>query len=144
MTKLLMLLAILASVQGSTTPHNVLPAEPRQLGDDAMKFVAAEDMKGLFAFIAVHMPLDREAIDKLRDTSIEQRKKVSAALGKPLGFAFIRECRLADVLVRIVYVEKREKNVLRWQFVFYKARNSWTMSSFNWDENQNELFAPCD
>ena len=51
---------------------------------------------------------------------------------------------MSDYLVRLVYVEKREKNVMRWQFVFYKARSAWSVSSFNFDDNLNALFAPCD
>jgi len=109
-----------------------------------MKYVAADDMKSLFSLIATHMPMDREALDKIRDSSIDQRKKIPSVLGKSLGTALIRECRLTDFLVRLVYVEKREKNVIRWQFIFYKARNVWTMSSFIWDDNMNSLFAPCD
>lgn len=144
MAKLLvMLTVVLAGVQASTTPVKPAPPEPRQIAEDAMKYVAAEDMKGLFALIARHMPMDRESLDKLRDGSNEQRKKIPAALGKSLGFAFISECRLSDVLARLAYVEKREKNVIRWQFVFYKARNVWTMSSFIWDDNLNALFEPC-
>lgn len=144
MTKLLAMLAILASLQGSTTPVSPVPSEPRQLADDAMKFVAAEDMKGLFAFVAAHMPTDRESLEKTLDSSLEQRKKVSAALGKSLGTVFVRECRFSNVLVRVMYLEKREKNALRWQFIFYKARTAWAMSSFNWDDNLNPVFAPCD
>ena len=143
MIKLLAMLAVLASVQGSTTPQKPTSGEPRQISDDAMKFVAAEDMKGLFAFIATHMPMDREGLDKIRDSSIEQRKKLPPALGKFIGTGFIRECRPTDYLARLVYVEKREKNVIRWQFVFYKARTTWTISSFIWDEDVNALFAPC-
>ena len=144
MIKLLTMLAVLASVQGSTTPPRITPGEPRQIADDAMKLVATEDIKGLFAFIATHMPMEREALDKVRDSSIEQRKKLPSVLGKSLGTGFIRECRLTDYLVRLVYVEKREKNVIRWQFIFYKARTTWTISSFIWDDNVNSLFAPCD
>lgn len=143
MIKLLMMLAVLASVQGSTTPLKPTPGEPRQIADDAMKLVAGEDIKGLFAFIATHMPMDREAFDKIRDSSIDQRKKLPSMLGKSLGTAFIKECRLADYLIRLVYVEKREKNVIRWQFIFYKARTAWAISSFTWDDNVNALFAPC-
>jgi hypothetical protein len=144
MTKLLVMLAVLASVQGSSAPPKPEPGGPRQLADDAMKFVAADDMKGLFAFIAAHMPSsDRESIDAIRDSSVDQRKKLSAALGKSQGVVFIRECRLSD-LVRIVYLEKREKNALRWQFIFFRPRTAWVLSSFNWDANLDSLFAPCD
>ena len=144
MIKSLAVLALLASAQILAAPLKPEPVvEPRQLGDAAMKFVAADDMKGLFAFITKHMPMDRAELNKLRDSSIEQRRKIPGVLGKPLGFAFIRECRLSDILVRVDYVEKREKNVIRWQFIFYRARNVWSMVSFKWDDNVNLLFEPC-
>ena len=138
------MLALVASTQilGATLKSEPV-LEPRQIADDAMKYVAADDMKGLFVLIARHMPLARDELDKLRDSSIEQRKKIPAVIGKSMGFAFINECRISDFLVRLVYVEKREKNVLRWQFIFYRSRNLWTMVNFIWDENLNSLFAPC-
>ena len=144
MIKLLAMLAVLASVQGSTTPSRPASAEPRQIADEAMRFVAADDTKGLFAYVSEQMPSEREALDKLRVSSLDQRKKLAVSFGKSLGFAFIRECRVSDFLVRLVYAEKRERNVLRWQFIFYKARNVWAMSGFNWDDNVNAMFAPCD
>jgi len=138
------MLGLIASTQILGAPLNSEPVlEPRQIADDAMKFVAADDMKGLFVLITRHMPLGRDELEKLRDSSIEQRKKIPAVIGKSMGFAFIKECRVSDFLVRLVYVEKREKNVLRWQFIFYRSRNVWTMVSFVWDENVNSLFLPC-
>jgi hypothetical protein len=144
MTRLLVMLVALASAQILAAPTKSVPVvEPRQIADDAMKYVAADDMKGLFVFVAKHMPLDRAALDKMRDGTIDQRKKLPAALGKSLGSAFIRECRVSDILVRLLYVEKREKNVLRWQFIFYRARNVWTMSHILWDDNVPSLFETC-
>jgi len=144
MNKLLAMFVLLASAQiAAAPPKPDAVAEPRKLGDEAMKYVAADDMKGLFAFITRYMPMERLELNKQRDSSIEQRRKIPAVLGKSLGFSFIRECRLSDVLVRVDYAEKREKNVIRWQFVFYRPRNAWSMVSFNWDDKVNLLFEPC-
>jgi hypothetical protein len=144
MTKLLVVLAVLASTQNAATPTSAATAsEPRQIAESAMKFVAIDDMKGLFEFIGRHMPMERSELNKIRDATIEQRKKMPGALGKSLGFAFISECRRSEILSRVIYVEKREKNVVRWQFVFYKPRATWAMSAFNWDVNHESLFEPC-
>jgi hypothetical protein len=147
MSKLLKVLAACLLFPGwaasATGTSTAAPREPRQIADDAMKFVASEDLKGLFEYIGRNMAMDRAELNKIRDSVIEQRKKIGGALGKSLGFAFISECRRSDVLVRLLYAEKREKNVMRWQFIFYKARNSWTMVFFHWDNKVPELFEPC-
>ena len=144
MIRLLAMVAVLASAQNAATPTGA-PAvfEPRQISENAMKFVAANDMKGLFELIARHMPLAPEELEKIRVKMVEQRKAIPGLLGKSLGYAFISECRKSDFLVRYIFVEKREKNVMRWQFIFYKPRTTWQMTHFYWDQDTNSLFAPC-
>jgi hypothetical protein len=147
MTKLLIALAVLASVPNPAVPATGKPApavpEPRQIADDAMRFVAAEDLQGWFEFIGRNMSMERDELIKTRDNIIGQRKKIGDVLGKPMGFAFISECRRSEILVRLLYAEKREKNAMRWEFIFYKPRNAWTMASFHWDSNLQGLFEPC-
>jgi len=150
MTKLLTVLAafgVLASASNSAVPATGTTAkaapEPRQIADNAMKFVAAEDLKGLFEFIGRNMPMEPDELKKIRDNIVDQRKKIPGALGKPMGFTFVSECRRSEILVRLLYAEKREKNVMRWEFIFYRPRNVWTMVSFHWDSNVQGLFAPC-
>jgi hypothetical protein len=149
MTRLLLALAVLASVPSPVVPATATSSaaatgsEPRQIADNAMKFVAAEDLKGLFEFIGRHMPMERGEIAKIRDSIIDQRKKIGGVIGKPIGVAFISECRRSEILVRLLYAEKREKNVMRWEFIFYKPRKVWTMASFHWDNNLQGLFVPC-
>lgn len=144
MIRLLAMVAVLASAQNAATPTGA-PAvfEPRRISEDAMTFVAANDIKGLFELIGRHMPMAPEELEKIRVKMVEQRKVVPGKIGKSLGYAFISECRKSDLLVRYVFVEKREKNVMRWQFIFYKPRTTWQMTSFYWDEDSNSLFTPC-
>ena len=60
-----------------------------------------------------------------------------------MGYAFISECRKSETLARLIYVEKRAKNVMRWMFIFYKPRDRWQLSYFYWDEKLPEIFEPC-
>jgi hypothetical protein len=143
MITLMATLALLAGAQNAAPAVASAVLEPRQIAENAMKFVAVNDMKGLFELIARHMPLAPEELEKIRVNMVEQRKAIPGSLGKSLGYAFISECRKSDFLVRYVFVEKREKNVMRWQFIFYKPRTTWHMSHFYWDQDTNSLFAPC-
>ena len=94
MIKLMAMLTLLASAQNAVAPAPAAAAsEPRQIADNAMQFVAANDMKGLFELIGRHMPMDPKDLDKSRANIVEQRKRIPDALGKSLGYAFISECR---------------------------------------------------
>jgi hypothetical protein len=144
MIKLVAMLAVLASAQNAATPSSAAAvSEPRQIAEEAMKYVVADDMKGLFAYIQLHMPVEKKKLDDLRENFIGQRKALPEALGKIVGFAFVSECRRSDFLVRLVYAEKREKNALRWEFIFYKARNNWALSNFVWDDKATAFFESC-
>ena len=74
--------AVLASSQ------TALPAtanEPRAVAEKAMKFLATNDLNGMFKYIQTVMPMDKAELDKIRDTSITQRKTLPATLGEYVG-----------------------------------------------------------
>lgn len=143
MISLIAAVAVLVSAQNAASPSVKAVAEPRQISEEAMAFVAVDDMKGLFKVIALHMPMKAEELDAIRTKMLETRKTLSNRVGKILGYAFIAECRKSDILVRYTYIEKREKSVVRWQFLYYKPRNTWLMTFFYMDEDLNSLFVPC-
>jgi hypothetical protein len=140
---MLLLMCLMGSAQGAVDHARPPGPDPRTLADGAMKLVAADDVKGFIVYIREHMQIDSAQIDKLSETLTTQRKPLAKMLGKNLGYVFISECRRADTLVRLVYAEKREKSVLRWQFIFYKPRDQWRWVNFHWDEDLPQLFVDC-
>jgi hypothetical protein len=142
---LLTSVVVLISAQGSTQIQAVAPGEPRQIAEAAMAYVAREDMNGLFEFIGKNMPMEKAELDKIRDTTITQRKQLPKAIGAYVGYAFISECRKASTLSRVLMIEKRAKHGVSWQFIFYKPRDKWQIDSFKWDASEPPaaMFAPC-
>jgi hypothetical protein len=127
----------------SAAPGAAANPEPRQLGDNAMKFIARDDIAGLFKYLGAIMPMEKDELDKIRDNIVGQRKGVTAKIGASVGYALISECRKSDTLSRLIYAEKRAKSVMRWQFIFYKPRDKWTLIYFFWDDKHPEFFEPC-
>jgi hypothetical protein len=117
--------------------------EPRTLGDQLMKFVAADDMPGLFAHMSTMSTMDKAQLNDSRDNVLKQRKPLVSSLGTVVGFGFVSECRRGDFLSRLVYAEKRSKSVMRWQFIFYRVRDKWQLIYFYWDDKVKELFESC-
>jgi len=143
MIALLAAVVVLAGAQNAASPAAKAVPDPRQISEQAMSFVAADDMKGMFKLIALHMPMKSDELEAIRTKMVDMRKTLSERTGRILGYAFISECRKSEILVRYTFVEKREKSVVRWQFLFYKPRNTWQMLSFFMDEDMNSLFMPC-
>lgn len=147
MMRMLFLLALLVASTGLASAQSPPPAatasEPKMLADRAMKYLAANDLKGMFKYIRGIMPIDQADLDKTLETSISQRKTFPSKLGEYIGYAFISECRRFDQLSRVVFIEKRAKNFIRWEFVFYKPREKWQLSAFYWDTKTAEVFANC-
>lgn len=145
MNSLVMSVVVLFAAQGSTQTQAVTPGEPRQIAEAAMEYVAREDMNGLFEFIRKNMPMNKDELDKIRDTTITQRKQLPQAIGAYVGYAFISECRKANTLSRVLMIEKRAKHGVSWQFIFYKPRDRWQIDSFKWDASEPPatMFTPC-
>ena len=147
MKRILVLLSLLVGPVVLASSQSVQPAaganEPKVLADKAMRYLASNDLKGMFNYIQTIMPIEQAELDKIRETSITQRKMFPSTLGAYVGYAFISECRKIEQISRVIFIEKREKNFIRWEFVFYKPRDKWQISSFYWDTKHAEVFAPC-
>lgn len=118
--------------------------EARQLAEQAMQRIAAEDVRGFFDLLKKKMPMPADEMKKLEEKVLSQRDQTTKALGKILGYSFVSECRRGSNLVRLIYIEKREKAPMRWLFILYKPRDQWLFSYFYWDSDVQQLFVPCD
>lgn len=146
MTRVLVLLILLSSpvvLASQSAPPTSSGTEPRALAERVMRYLPSDDIKGLFAFAHTLMPADKSEMDKFRDTTISQRKALDATIGPYVGFAFIGECRKSEQVSRVTFIEKRTKNYLRWEFIFYKPKDKWQLSAFYWDNKNAEIFAAC-
>lgn len=140
--------SILALASAPSLADSVKPAasgpEPREMAEEAMNLVAADDIDGFVALVRRKMPMPPGEIEKIENTLKTQRKDLVSKLGKSLGYLLVSECRRGDTLRRLVYAEKREKSVMRWQFIFYKPRDKWLWTFFFWDSDLAQLFVNCD
>jgi hypothetical protein len=147
MTRILVLLTLLSSATIIASAQSPSPAatvsEPKMLADRAMKFLGSNDIKGMFAYVHSIMPMEKSEMDKIRDTTLSQRKTFNSSIGEYVGYAIISECRKFDQVSRVIYIEKRSKNFIRWEFVFYKPKEKWQLSAFYWDNKNAEIFASC-
>lgn len=102
--------------------------------DDFMKKISAEDTSGAFKLARPYLAIT-ESEFQLAELNIKnQRLQYSNRYGFTLGFEFIESKKIGDSLIRIVYIEKTEKQALPWIFYFYKPSTAWVLSGLKFGD----------
>jgi hypothetical protein len=52
----------------------------------------------------------------------------------------ISEKTVGKSLLQIVQIQKFEKHIMRWRFIFYNPGGKWVLSTFNFDDKIQSLF----
>ncbi|WP_338764942.1 hypothetical protein WAF17_00645 [Bernardetia sp. ABR2-2B] len=60
--------------------------------------------------------------------------------GAVIGTEKIQQEKISDFALRETYVMLYQKSAIRLIFTYYKNKQGWTINSFKWDENYEELF----
>ena len=60
--------------------------------------------------------------------------------GETVGINLVKEQLVADSLVRITYIERFERHLIRWNFTFYRPKSQWVVNAIVWDDDVDALF----
>ena len=118
------------------------PRDTRGLADSTMGLIAADKISTAFEKLKPHMLMPATEVDDLVLKTIKVRSALADRYGPITGYAFVREDKASDFLIRYTYAEKRVTHALRWVFYFYRPRNAnaWVVHSVVMDENMDRLF----
>ena len=112
----------------------------REVGDRVMAQVARGEHVKAHDMLK---PYTLQAADDFKttiDASQASRAQHNARYGKSVGYAFVGQRKVADSVLRLVYMEKTEKHALPWAFIFYKTPKGWMLSSFGWNDRLPQFF----
>ncbi|MGO8055899.1 hypothetical protein, partial [Rhizobium leguminosarum] len=84
--------------------------------------------------------INPDTIDNLELTIDKQMNDLAGANGKILSYEFITERKIKDFIAKRFYILKFEKYFLKFDFSLYKTSSGWTITSFNYNSELNELF----
>lgn len=86
--------------------------------------------------------ISTEDVDSLEKQLGEQAPTIRKNYGDAIGFLFISKETLANTVLKLVYLVKYERHIIRWTFIFYKPVDSWVLDYFNYDDSIEALFGP--
>ena len=141
MNKLLTALLWLALISCGQTKQNLDKDENRidSICDSFMqKFVAGktEEASELLKQNTVMKP---SSIDTLKVTIADQMENVFPQFGKMLSSEFVKEKKVKNFITKRFYIIKFSKFFLKVDFTLYNSGNGWTITSFHYNEEVEEL-----
>ena len=69
-----------------------------------------------------------------------QLPAIQMRFGKTIGSEFIKEKLVGYSLLQIVQIQKFEKHILRWDFIFYSPDGKWILNTFNFNDQIQSMF----
>jgi hypothetical protein len=108
--------------------------------DKVMDLVVKGDLKKAFETMKPYVVVSEADMQTAEQKSETQREQFTERYGAPIGYEFIAQKATGESLIRIVYIEKLEKQALVWAFYFYKAKSGWMLNSVIWDDQMPYLF----
>jgi hypothetical protein len=113
----------------------------RKLTDQAMAKVATSDMEGALLIIKPYLIVADSEFNVMLEQMKLQLPMLQGRFGKTVGVEFISEKAIGKSLLRIVQIQKFEKHIMRWNFIFYNPDGKWVLNTFYTEDKIGSLFA---
>src|SRR5262245_48796403 len=97
----------------------------RKFTDQIMKKVASGDIEGGFSLMKPYMIIPESEFNVMVEQTKLQLPAIQGRFGKILGSEFISEKVVGKSLLNIVQIQKFEKHIMRWNFIFYSPDGKW-------------------
>lgn len=114
--------------------------EARVLCDRVMKEVGAGDMMKGIEYLRPYNVHTKAEFDNSLEQIKAQLPDMRKRFGLAIGFDFVTVEKIGDCLRQFVYLQKFEKHVLIWRFIFYRPRDQWLLNTFYFDDKVQLLF----
>jgi hypothetical protein len=134
----IILLFIIAS--GAKADVFVSENDLRPFTDKIMEMILKGELKKAFNTIKPYIVTSEAELQAAAQNSETQRVQLAEKYGAPIGYEFIGQKKVGESLIRIIYIEKLEKQALIWAFYFYKSKNGWVINSFVWDDQMSLIY----
>jgi hypothetical protein len=114
--------------------------DTKKLCEAFVQSVIAGKTDDAFKSIKPYMPVPENEFGMLHLQTVKQLGMVEPRFGAAVGYEFVKEEAMHDSVVMYTYIQKFERHIIRWMFIFYKPKDKWLLNAFTWDDKIHELF----
>jgi hypothetical protein len=93
-----------------------------------------------FANIKPYTVIETYKLDTITGRVRNQMTTTIRVYGKALSYEEVSEKEAKNAVVRLVYLLRFEKAFLRFVFILYNNGSGWTITTFDYSENVDDLF----
>ncbi len=137
--KISVFLLLLASF-GANAATLASEADLRKFSDKVMDAAGKGDIVAAFDLMKPYVVIGESEFQSTALSSKSQRDQISSRFGKSIGYEFVSSKKVGESLIRLLYIEKTEKTAVPWAFYFYKTSAGWTLNSYAWSGQINQIF----
>jgi hypothetical protein len=112
----------------------------KKLTDQIMAKVASGDIEGGLLMMKPYLIIPESEFNVMVEQSKLQLPVMQGRFGKIIGSEFIKEKSVGKSLLQIVQIQKFEKHIMRWNFIFYGPNGKWVLNTFNFDDKIHAMF----
>jgi len=138
--KIILIILLLLTADSARADVFISEKDLKPFADKIMELVIKGDILKAFDAMKPYLVIPEAEFKSAAQNSKSQREQFAERIGSPIGYEFIGQKSVGTSLVRLVYIEKTEKQALIWAFYFYKAKAGWVLNSFVWDDQTPALF----
>jgi hypothetical protein len=135
---IVLLLVLGSSAASAQSLHN--EEEARALAQSVMEEVAAgRVVKGLERLRPYNV-YPKQEFDAMLAKTQEQLPAMDQRFGASIGWDFVTVEKVGETMRQFVFLQKFERHVMVWRFIFYRPRDLWMLNTFYFDDRVQLLF----
>lgn len=108
--------------------------------EEFMELVGVDEVDEAFQILKPYWLFPENEWTQLQIETSQKMTMIEPRYGQTLGYDFVREEIVKDTVLRLIYIQKRERHLIRWRFIFYKPNNMWILNACEWDDELEALF----
>lgn len=116
------------------------PEQARDYGNQIIMDIGKGNLNEAWAKMKANTTIPPGRIDTFASGYTSQVSQTIKYFGPSIGMELISAQTAGESLLRLTYMVKYEVTGVSWFLTFYKGRDSWMLTDFNYDINVNTIF----
>lgn len=114
--------------------------EAQSLAKSVMESVSKDQFKDGLSKLRPYTVVPVAEFDVQMGQMDMQIPAIAKRFGKSIGYDFVKTEQLGESLIQYVYLQKFEKHVMVWRFIFYKPKDKWLLNTWYFNDQVKPLF----
>lgn len=115
-------------------------ADAKSLAESVMQDVSSGKMKEGISRLRPFAVYPVAEFDAQAGQLDLQLPVISQRYGQTIGYDFVETQEIGDSVLQYIYLQKFEKHILIWKFIFYKPKDKWFLNTWSFNDSIRSLF----